>query len=49
MYTLSRNADVSENEKKQIEFIPLSTNIKVDRYLVLRVNVGGYTEEKIQG
>lgn len=47
MYTLSRAADVSENEKKQIEFIPLATNIKIDRYLMIKVNTGGYTEEKI--
>lgn len=42
MYTLSRPVYLNESSRKQIEFIPTSYNVAVDKYYAFTVTTGGY-------
>lgn len=48
MYTLPRRVTINEASKKQIEFLPRADTILVDKYLVLQISAGGYTEADLK-
>lgn len=48
MYTLSRQVNLNESSKKQLEFIPTAYNVSVEKYYTFTIYTGGYKADKIK-
>jgi len=44
MDTLDKRVDVSENQRKQIEFIPKAENVTISKYYLVSISAGGNAE-----
>lgn len=48
MYTLRRKVDINESSTKQVEFIPLVKDAKIDKYYRVSISTGGYSEYSLK-
>ena len=48
MYTIKRLVDLNESSTKQLEFIPLVANAKIEKYYRVSISTGGYAEYNLK-
>lgn len=48
MYTIKRRVDLNESSTKQIEFIPLVVEAKIEKYYRVSISTGGYSEYNLK-